>query len=186
MASHVRYELDAKVSQFTVHAFASGLAAVVAHSPKFAIRDFSGVAEFVPGNLGEASIRMKIKSSSLELMDEVSEYDRGEIMRVTNHEVLETTRFPEIVYNSSHVTVTQIGDNLFGAAIQGNLMLHGVTNQMNFTSQVVVGEDTLRGYGNFVVNQSEYGITIASIAGGTLKMKDELKVAFFIVARKQG
>ena len=65
-------------------------------------------------------------------------------------------------------------------------MLHGVTNQMNFTSQVVVGEDTLRGYGNFVVNQSEYGITIASIAGGTLKMKDELKVAFFIVARKQG
>jgi len=36
------------------------------------------------------------------------------------------------------------------------------------------------------VNQSEYGITIASIAGGTLKMKDELKVAFFIVARKQG
>ena len=53
MALHVRYEMDAKVSQFTVHAFASGLAAVVAHGPKFAIRDFSGVAEFVPGTMGK-------------------------------------------------------------------------------------------------------------------------------------
>ena len=128
---------------------------------------------------------MKIKSSSLELMDEVSEYDSGEILRVTTHEVLETTRFPEIAYNSSHVT-TRIGENLFGAAVQGSLTLHGITNRMNFTSQVVVGEDALRGYGNFVVNQSEYGITIASVADGTLKMKDELKVAFFIGARKQG
>src|ERR1700722_14494966 len=110
MASHVHYELDAKGSQFTVHAFASGLAAVVAHSPKFAIRDLNGEGVLHPCKLGEAPIRMKIKPSSLELMDQVSEYDRGEIMRVTNHEVLETTRFPEIVYNSSHVTGTQIGE----------------------------------------------------------------------------
>jgi hypothetical protein len=49
-----------------------------------------------------------------------------------------------------------------------------------------VGEDTLRGYGNFSVKQTEFGISIASVAGGTLKMKDELKIAFFIVAKKQG
>jgi len=186
MTAHVRYGMDAKVSQFTAHAFASGLAAVVAHNPKFAIRDFSGEAQFVPGTLAEASLHLKIKASSLELMDEVSEYDRGEIMRVTFNEVLETSRFPEIVYSSSNVTATQIGENLFGAAIKGKLTLHGITNQVNFTAQVVVGEDTLRGYGNFVVKQTEYGIAIASIAGGTLKMKDELKLAFFIVAKKQG
>jgi hypothetical protein len=51
---------------------------------------------------------------------------------------------------------------------------------------VVIGEDTLRGYGSFLVKQTEYAIPMASIAGGTLKMKDELKVAFFIVAKKQG
>jgi hypothetical protein len=36
------------------------------------------------------------------------------------------------------------------------------------------------------VKQSKYDIAIASIAGGTLKMRDELKIAFFIIAKKQG
>jgi hypothetical protein len=48
MSDYVRYSMDAEQSQFTVHAFASGLAAVVAHNPKFTIRDFSGEAQFIP------------------------------------------------------------------------------------------------------------------------------------------
>ncbi|HEY0705045.1 MAG TPA: YceI family protein [Candidatus Acidoferrales bacterium] len=185
MSTRVRYQMDPKLSQLTVHAFASGLAAVVAHNPKFAIRDFSGDAEFSPGTLDDASIRLRSKSSSLDLMDEVSEYDRREIARVTFDEVLEISRFPEIAYESERISATQLGENLFGANIKGNLTLHGVRGQVEFTAQVVVGDDTLRGYGNFSVKQTEYGIAIASIAGGTLKMKDELKIAFFIIAKKQ-
>jgi polyisoprenoid-binding protein YceI len=186
MSAQVRYLVDASLSQFTVHAFASGLAAVVAHNPKFAIRDFSGEAQFSPPGLQDAAMRTRIKASSLNLMDEVSEYDRSEIDRVMFQEVLETSRYQEIVYTSSHISTQALSENLYATTISGNLTLHGVTNRMDFAAQVVVGEDILRGYGNFVVKQSEYGITIASIAGGTLRMKDELKVAFFIVAKKQG
>jgi polyisoprenoid-binding protein YceI len=75
---------------------------------------------------------------------------------------------------------------LYATNITGDLALHGITNRVDFTAQVVVGEDTLRGYGNFSVKQTEFGISVASVAGGTLKMKDELKIAFFIVAKKQG
>jgi hypothetical protein len=53
MSDYVRYSIDAAQSQFTVHAFASGLAAVVAHNPKFAISDFSGEAQFAPDTLRE-------------------------------------------------------------------------------------------------------------------------------------
>jgi polyisoprenoid-binding protein YceI len=186
MSDHVRYQMDPKLSQLTVHAFASGLAAVVAHNPKFAIRDFSGEAQFTPGTLGDASIRLRGKAGSLELMDEVSEYDRREIARVTFDEVLETSRYPEMVYESERISVAQLGENLYGAGIKGKLNMHGVTGHVEFTAQVVVGDDTLRGYGNFSVKQTEYGIAIASIAGGTLKMKDEIKIAFFIVAKRQG
>ena len=186
MNDQVRYSMDAAQSQFTVHAFASGLAAVVAHNSKFAIRDFKGDAQFTLGTLQDASLRMRIKASSLDLMDEVSEYDRGEIDRVMFREVLEESRFPEIVYESSHITAARLSENLYAATVSGNLTLHGVTNLLGFSAQVVIGDDTLRGYGNFAVKQSEYDITIASIAGGTLKMKDELKIAFFIVAKKQG
>ena len=186
MSDHVRYSLDAVQSQFTVHAFASGLAAVVAHNPKFAIRDFSGEAQFAPDTLRDASIQVRIKAASLELMDEVSEYDRGEIDRVMFSEVLEVSRFLEIVYTSTQISASRLSENLYATTTAGKLTLHGVTNELGFSSQVVIGEDTLRGYGSFLVKQTEYAIPIASIAGGTLKMKDELKVAFFIVAKKQG
>lgn len=186
MSDHVCYSMDASQSQFTVHAFASGLAAVVAHNPKFAIRDFSGEAQFAPDNLRDASIRVRINASSLELMDEVSEYDRGEIDRVMRKEVLEVSRFPEIIYASTRISASRLSENLYATTIAGKLMLHGVTSEMGFSAQVVIGEDTLRGYGSFPVKQTEYGISIASIAGGTLKIRDELKVAFFIIAKKQG
>jgi hypothetical protein len=32
---------------------------------------------------------------------------------------------------------------------------------------------------------SDYGLKIASVAGGTLKLRDELKCAYFIVGRRQ-
>jgi hypothetical protein len=34
------------------------------------------------------------------------------------------------------------------------------------------------------VKQTEYGLRIASIAGGALKMKDDVRVSFYIIARK--
>ena len=121
MSDYVRYSMDAAQSQFTVHAFASGLAAVVAHNPKFAIRDFSGEARFVSDTLRDASIQVRIKATSLELMDEVSEYDRGEIDRVMFNEVLEVSRFPEIVYTSTQITATRLSENLYATTIAGKL-----------------------------------------------------------------
>ncbi|MGA8304796.1 MAG: YceI family protein [Candidatus Acidiferrales bacterium] len=156
--------MDAAQSQFTVHAFASGLAAVVAHNPKFAIRDFSGEAQYILDTLRDASIRVKIKASSLELMDEVSEYDRGEIDRVMFEEVLEVSRFPEIIYTSKQISATRLSENLYATTIAGKLALHGVTKELDFSAQVVIGEDAMRGYGSFSVKQSQYDIAIASIA----------------------
>jgi polyisoprenoid-binding protein YceI len=184
MSDYARYSMDASQSQFTVHAFASGLAAVVAHNPKFAIRDFSGEAQFAPDTLRDASIQVRIKAASLELMDEVSEYDRGEIDRVMFNEVLEVSRFPEIVYSSTQISAARLSENLYATTIAGKLVLDGVTRELDFSAQV--GEDALRGYGSFSVKQSQYDVAIASIAGGTLKIRDELKIAFFIIAKKQG
>ena len=40
--------------------------------------------------------------------------------------------------------------------------------------------------GPFTLRQSDFRIKPVSVAGGTLKLKDELKFAFDVVARKQG
>ena len=36
----------------------------------------------------------------------------------------------------------------------------------------------------FALSQTDYGLKIASVAGGTSKLKDELKCAYFIIGRR--
>lgn len=180
-----RYVIDTRASQFTVQAFASGLIAAVAHSPKIAIRDWTGEVLVASGGQGNNSLKVQVKSASLEVLDELKEVDRREIHRVMKIEVLETDRFPEILYESSEVKLERQKEELYRAVVSGRLSLHGVTNEHEFVSQVALGVDTARAYGNFTLLQSEYNIRIASIAGGTLKLQDELKFSFYLVARKQ-
>jgi hypothetical protein len=40
-------------------------------------------------------------------------------------------------------------------------------------------------HGSFALLQSDYGLKIASVAGGSLTLKDELKFSYFILGRRQ-
>jgi polyisoprenoid-binding protein YceI len=179
------FAIDARASLFTVQAFASGIVAVVAHSPKFAIRDVVGNMEFVPGSMQKASIQLTINISSLEIMDEVTSADRREIERIMFDEVLEKTIYPRVEYKSSRVTASKTGENMHRVNVAGDLTLHGITRGMGLDAQVVAGEDTIRAQGSFSLMQSDYGLKVASVAGGTLKLKDELKCGYFILGRRQ-
>jgi hypothetical protein len=50
---------------------------------------------------------------------------------------------------------------------------------------VTLAGDTLRAAGEFSVRQSDYEIRPVSAAGGTVKVKDDLKLTFDITARRQ-
>lgn len=180
----VRYSIDPRASQFTVQAFASGLISAVAHSPKIAIRDWKADVGFDPDSLKNAKLKAVVKSSSLEVLDELRDSDRREIHRVMNNEVLESTQYPEITFESSSVTTEQLKETLHRVNVTGKLSLHGITNAHTFFAQLAFGVDSFRAYGEFTLLQSDYGIKIASIAGGTLKLQDELKFTFYVVGRK--
>jgi len=178
------FSIDAAKSLFTVQAFAAGIASVVAHSPKFAIRDIVGDIRFVPGSLQDASVELAINVVSLEIMDEVSVSERREIERVMFDEVLENRRYPKAEYRSSNVTSTKVGENMYRLNVKGDLTLHGITRGVPLESQVMVGDDSFRAQGSFAISQLDFGLKIASVAGGTLKIKDELKFVYFILGRR--
>lgn len=52
-------------------------------------------------------------------------------------------------------------------------------------AQVTASGDRLRASGEFSILQSNFGIPLVKVAGGALKLKDELKFDFDIVARKR-
>jgi polyisoprenoid-binding protein YceI len=183
-AAVVRYVIDTRASQFTVQAFASGLISAIAHSPKIAIRDWTGTAQATSDALGDAALKVCVKAASLEVLDELRDDDRREIHRVMNQEVLETARYPEILYESTAINAEKLKNDLYRVHVYGRLTLHGVCNEHAFVAQTSLGVDSARAYGEFTLRQSDYNIRIASIAGGSLKLQDELKFTFYVVARR--
>jgi polyisoprenoid-binding protein YceI len=100
-------------------------------------------------------------------------------------EVLEQSFHPKILYKSSHVAASKTAENMFRLNLTGEPTLHGVNRGIGLDANVVIGEDALRAQGSFSLLQSDYGISAASVAGGSIKLKDELKFSYFILARRQ-
>ena len=92
--------------------------------------------------------------------------------RMLGPEVLDSTRFPEITFESTHVEQDRQGR----VRVDGQLSLHGVTKPVSILANAENGRYT----GRFVMKQRDFGISPVSIAGGTIKVKDELKIEFDI------
>ena len=184
-ATTVRYLVDAKGSTFIVRAFATGMLSAFGHNPTIAIPDFQGEVQWTSSALEDASLRLVIQAASLIVTDDISEKDRKEIERRTHDEVLETDGFSEIAYECPRVSsIQKMGEGLFSVVLNGELSLHGVTQNQPVSARVTMKGDTLRAAGEFSVRQSDYDIKPVSAAGGTVKLKDELKLSFDITARK--
>lgn len=181
----VRYVIDRQRSKFIVRAFAGGMLSSFGHNPTIAIRDFEGEVQCASNALEDASLRMVIQAASLSVTDDISAKDRQEIERRMHDEVLEADGFPEIVYQCDRVASLQkISESQYAVTLNGELALHGVTQVQPVSARLTMQGDTLRAAGDFSIRQSDYEIRPVSAAGGTVKLKDELKVSFDIAARK--
>jgi polyisoprenoid-binding protein YceI len=180
-----RYVIDGRSSRFTVRAFAAGLLSAMGHSPTIGIRDFNGEMTFNPDRLEAGSLKITVQSSSLSVQDDISTKDLREMERLMNQEVLETAKFPEILYEASSVSATKMADALYSAALKGQLTLHGISRSQPINVRVALLGSMLRASGDFSLSQTDYDIKLISVAGGALKLKDELKFSFEIVARRQ-
>jgi polyisoprenoid-binding protein YceI len=157
----------------------------MAHNPTIGIGEFSGEVKFAPEQLNAGGLRVAIKSTSLAARGDVSDRDRKEMERIMNQEVLESAKFPEILYESSLITVSKQGDALYAASMDGELSLHGVRRKLPITARVAMQGSTLRASGEFSMRQSDFGIKLVSVAGGAIKLKDELTFSFEVAARRQ-
>jgi polyisoprenoid-binding protein YceI len=179
----VRYVMDTRASQFTVQVSSGGLLSAFGHNPTIAIRGFSGEAQVNADDLGRSFLKITIDAGSLTVRDDISDKDRREIERAMQQEILETPTYPEIVYECSNIAATKAGDGNYSVTLRGDLTLHGVTRPQPVPARVALDGDSLRALGNFSLLQTDYDLKLASVAGGALKVKDELKFSFNILAR---
>ena len=180
-----RYRLDAAASTFKVQAFAEGLLSAFGHDPVIGVKEFQGEASFIPGTFENASLKLTINANSLRVVNDIKEKDRQDIERKMREEVLETGKYPEISFQSNNVSLSRIGEGRYRARVIGDLTLHGVTqNNVWISGEVTANDEGLRAKGDCALKQTDYKIRLVSVAGGTLKIKNEVKCSFDIVAKK--
>jgi polyisoprenoid-binding protein YceI len=180
-----RYVIDKTVGQFTVRAFSTGLLSTFGHDPTIGILDYSGEIRFVPDTYENASVRIVLNMLNMEVLDEMRRFDRAQLERTMYNEVLDATHYPEAVFQSSSVTIQKAGGNMLQARVNGMLKLRGITHSQAFDARATDLGESIRISGEFTLLQSDYGIKPVSFAGGALRLKDELKFAFQMIATRQ-
>jgi polyisoprenoid-binding protein YceI len=177
----MRYVAEPSQSRFTVQAFAAGTLSVLAHSPTFQIRDFTGELEFDPATPGDTSVRATVQADSLALIDSVSASDRDEITSRMRREVLETTSYPQVAFQSTQAKADRIAGDWYRLQLAGDLRLHGVTKPQQVEAQLRLSDGQARLSGRCALSLSAYRIKPVTALGALIKLKDELKLEFDVV-----
>jgi hypothetical protein len=165
--------IDVTRSQLTVSVYKSGVFSAFADNHK--IR-----APIAQGSLSAAaplSVTMVVRARELEVLDpELAADKRREVQtRMLGPEVLDVDTYPQITFSST--AVQSAGANRW--KLEGDLALHGKTGHVAFDATLSQGAYR----GSVRIRQRDFGITPISIAGGTVKVKDEVLIEFVIVAR---
>jgi polyisoprenoid-binding protein YceI len=123
------------------------------------------------------SITMTVQARNLEVVDpDLAADKRREVQtRMLGPEVLDVERYPTMRFASERIEAT--GSDAWKVA--GNLTIHGQTRPI----AVAVAASNGAYRGHVRIRQRDFGITPISIAGGTVKVKDEIVVEFVIAGR---
>lgn len=165
-------DIDAQRSVLTVRVYKTGLFSAFAH-------DHEIRAPIKSGRFDEQkrSVEFKVNAGDLRVLDPgASQGDRDQVhQNMLGPKVLDVKRFPEIAFRST--SIESAGPEKW--TVQGELSLHGETRPVKVEVEGANGHYR----GSARLRQTEFGITPITIAGGAIKVKNEVKVEFEIFGK---
>ncbi|HMC62452.1 MAG TPA: YceI family protein [Candidatus Solibacter sp.] len=164
-----QHTIDTAKSVMTVRVYKAGVLSAFGHDHEIA-------ASIAGGKVDSAAhtVELHTNASALRVRDpKASEKDRDEIQKtMLGPDVLDAGRYPEIVFRSTAAEPMGTGS----WKVQGTLTLHGQTQPVT----VEVRETAGRYVGNSLLKLADFGIKPVRIAGGAVKVKDEVRIEFDI------
>lgn len=140
------------------------------HSVEGTFQLKSGTIRFDP-QTGEASGEIIVEAGS-------GNSGNGTRDSKMKREVLETARYPEIVFTPKHVSGYVAGQESSTVQVAGNFTIHGGTHELTMTMLVTIKSNAVEAHTKFVVPYEEWGMKNPS----TLFLKVEKTVAITISA----
>lgn len=164
--------IDTERSVLTVRVYKAGAFSAFGHDHEIRAPIQKGAFDE-----GKATVDFAVNSRALRVLDsDGSDKDRAEIQAtMLGPKVLDSDKFPEIRFRSTEVTRVSEGR----WTVHGALALHGQTRPVKIDVERQAG----RYRGSARLRQTEFGITPVTVAGGAVKVKDEVRVEFEVVGR---
>jgi polyisoprenoid-binding protein YceI len=161
--------IDTGKSVMTVRVYKAGLLSALGHDHEIAAPVADGAVDTTAHR-----VELHMKAGTLRVGDpKISDKDRAEIQStMLGPEVLDVERYPEISFRSTGAEPMGSGS----WKVHGNLTLHGQTRPV----AVEVGERAGHYVGNSRFKQTDFGIKPVRVAGGTIRVKDEIRMEFDI------
>jgi hypothetical protein len=164
--------IDTAKSMITIHVGKTGLFSSVSH-------DHWVDAPIAHGQLREgadAMVEFSVDARKMKVRpDKESAGDQAKVQETMEREVLDSEKFPQIVFRSTHVTSN--GGNSWQVA--GTLELRGVSRPVT----VAVQRDREFYTGSARIRQTDFGIKPVTAGGGLVKVKDALDITFKVYAK---
>ena len=161
---------DLQRSTMTVYVYKQGIFA-------FAADNHEVDAPIASGSYDSAkpSVELSVDAAKLRVLDPKMAPDRRATVQsnMSGPMVLDAEKYPAIEFRSTKIEPAADGH----WTVTGDLSLHGQTHSLVVD---VVNDTEMHFTGSAMVRQTEFGITPIRIAGGTVKVKDDVKVVFDI------
>ena len=128
----------------------------------------------------EPAIELTIDAASLNTRNKMRDKHlrSADFFDVGNH--------PEVRFVSEGASGAPVARGHYRARIAGRLSLHGVTQPHAVNAEVLLFADGVRLRGESTLRLSDYRIRPVTALGGTIRLKDELKVSFNLAGLPEG
>ena len=168
--------IDREHSKVEVEVGRSGLLSAFGHDHRIRAPVSSGRVR----SEGGPAVEIAFDARSLRVADGgLSDSDREKVQAtMRGSDVLDAERYPEIVFRSSAVEAAGAGR----WSVSGSLTLHGQTRPVR--ADVSLSGRRYRGEAAFPL--TDFGIRPPVVAGGTVRVRDEVRIVFDVAVEEPG
>jgi polyisoprenoid-binding protein YceI len=179
------FNVEPEQSRALIDVGKSGAFSFAGHTHEVEAPVASGVVRLDTDDPSHNTVRLEFNAAAMRVTGKGESAD--DVPKVTqtmlSEMVLDVRRYPTITFESTSVTAKGSAAAL-DLSVTGRLTIRGKTQAVTAPVAVKLAGDRLTATGKFVVKQTDYGITPISV-GGVVKVKNELNIAFTIVARER-
>ena len=163
--------IDVEHSTIRIHVGKSGLFSAAGHEHWVLAPIAEGT--FEEGSPPSLSFRVESRQMKVEEDKSLAASQQAQVQSTMQTQVLDSEKYPEIRFHSTSIEPTS--QNTW--EVRGELSLHGQTRPVSTT----VRKQDNAYVGQCQIKQTDFGIQPVRVAGGMVRVKDELEIQFSVL-----